>query len=180
MKLTKILMVLLAVTLVSACGGGSKFKSYNGPEVTQVIVDKDARRMYLMHNKRVLKHYPVQLGFQPDGHKQREGDGRTPEGHYLIDKRNPNSKFHLSIGINYPNERDIANALALGRDPGGDIFVHGGPPKGSRIDGSKDWTWGCIAVTDKQIERIYAMVENGTPIYIKPSRKSAMRPMLVN
>ena len=164
----RIIAVVLAATLLSACGS-SKFRTYNGPEVTQVVVDKGQRRMFLMHHNRVLKQYPVKLGFSPTGHKMVEGDGRTPEGHYVIDRRNPNSKYHLSIGIDYPNERDMALAEALGKSPGGDIFIHGGPPRGTKIDGKSDWTWGCIAITDKQIEQVYAMVKNGTPIYIAPA-----------
>ncbi|SFE37863.1 L,D-transpeptidase family protein [Roseivivax sediminis] len=166
MRLIKVLMLVGAALAVSACS--TKFRTYNGPEVTQVLVDKSSRRMYLLHHDRMLKQYPIQLGFQPAGHKQIEGDGRTPEGLYYIDKRNPNSRYHLSIGLSYPNEQDIARALAMGKSPGGDIFIHGGPPKGSNINGKQDWTWGCIAVTDRQIEHVYAMVKDGTPIVITP------------
>ncbi|VAV96659.1 ErfK/YbiS/YcfS/YnhG family protein [hydrothermal vent metagenome] len=87
-----------------------KFKTYNGPEVTRVIVNKGSREMFLLHNETVLKAYKVDLGFAPRGHKVEEGDGRTPEGEYVIDRRNPNSSFYLSIGISYPNERGIARA----------------------------------------------------------------------
>jgi murein L,D-transpeptidase YafK len=114
----------------------------------------------------VLRTYPIGLGFAPEGHKQFEGDGRTPEGSYLIDRRNPDSLFHLSIGISYPNEADIAFAEAQGRSPGKDIFIHGGPRRGIDPMNVRDWTAGCIAVTDGQIEEIYAMVRNGTPIDI--------------
>ena len=106
------------------------------------------------------------MGFAPRGHKFKEGDGRTPEGRYIIDRRNPNSSFHLSLGINYPRPQDVARARAAGVDPGGEIFIHGQrrpwDPKGP------DWTAGCIAVTNKEMERIYAMVRNGTPVYILP------------
>ncbi|SLN57710.1 L,D-transpeptidase catalytic domain [Roseivivax jejudonensis] len=166
MHIIKVIAVVAAALSLSACG--SKFRTYNGPEVTRVYVDKSERRMYLIHHDRVLKQYPIQLGFAPAGHKQFEGDGRTPEGHYLIDKRNPNSKFHLSVGISYPNENDIARALAMGRDPGGDIFIHGGPQRGSSANAKSDWTWGCIAVSDREMEHIYAMVRDNTPIYIAP------------
>jgi len=83
--------------------------------------------MYLMHGDQVLKSYRIDLGFAPEGDKKFEGDGRTPEGEYIIDRRNPESRFYLSLGISYPSEEDIAEARALGRDPGGDIFIHGGP-----------------------------------------------------
>ena len=84
----------------------------------------------------------------------------------MIDRRNPNSRFHLSLGINYPNEADIAFAKAEGKKPGGDIFIHGRPLQYQR--GPRDWTWGCIAVTDEEIEVIYSMVQDGTPISIFP------------
>ena len=154
-----------AVTL-GACSAPSKFKRYNGPEVTYVVVNKGARKMFLMHHDKVLEAYDIDLGFAPIGHKTFEGDGRTPEGLYRIDRRNPNSKFHLSIGISYPNEQDIALAESLGKKPGGDIFIHGeqSPLKRS----PKDWTWGCIAVKNEEIEDIYAMVRDGTPIAVNP------------
>ena len=153
-----------AAFALSACS--SKFKTYGGPEVTRVLVFKGKRNMFLMHNDAVLKGYKFELGFAPEGHKLQEGDGRTPEGNYLIDRRNPNSNFHLSLGINYPNEEDLARALAAGGDPGGDIFIHG--QKSRWRKGGPDWTWGCIAVTNKEMEEIYAMVRDGTPIDIMP------------
>ena len=110
--------------------------------------------------------YNIHLGFAPEGHKQFEGDGKTPEGLYRIDRRNPNSDFHLSLGISYPNVKDFAAAKAQGKSPGGDIFIHG---QKSRFRKDKpDWTWGCIAVTNDEIEEIYAMVKNDTLIKINP------------
>ena len=161
------LRVLLLVVMglgLSACGG-SKFKTYNGPEVTEIQVSKSDRKMYLLHNDEVLKTYKIGLGFNPVGHKQFEGDGKTPEGTYYISHRNPKSEFHLSLGISYPNEADRAFASTKGKPPGGDIFIHGGP---NRKVTKRDWTAGCIAVTDRQMERIYAMVKPGTPIHILP------------
>lgn len=160
-------MLLVGTMAVSACSGSSKFKSYNGPQVTQILIDKSDRELFLLSGNTVLKSYKVDLGFNPDGHKAYEGDGRTPEGVYHIDRRNPNSAFHLSLGISYPNKQDRAKARAMGKSPGGDIFIHGGP-KLRKNKGKRDWTAGCIAVTDKQIEQIYAMVQDGTPILIKP------------
>jgi len=159
----------VAVTLLAvlaACSSGPRFLTYNGPEVTRVIVEKDARYMHLMHFDRVLKSYRVQLGGNPNGHKQQRGDRRTPEGEYFIDRRNPQSRFHLSLGISYPNEQDIEYAAARGVSPGGDIFIHGQGPHFQRVRG--DWTEGCIAVTDKEMELIYAMIRDGTPITILP------------
>ncbi|MFN4154399.1 MAG: murein L,D-transpeptidase family protein [Paracoccaceae bacterium] len=162
MWLYRILALLVLAFGLTACGS-SKFKTYNGPEVTSVQVHKGARKMYLLHHEKVLKSYDIALGFAPEGHKEFEGDGRTPEGTYIIDRRNPNSEFHLSIGISYPNQADREYAKALGKSPGGDIFIHGGPRK--KVT-RRDWTAGCIAVTDKEMERIYAMVKDGTPIQI--------------
>jgi len=160
-------LILGGTALVSlgACSQ-NKFKRYSGPEVTYVVINKGERRMHLLHHDKALESYNVMLGFAPEGHKAIEGDGRTPEGLYRIDRRNPNSRFHLSLGISYPNETDIATALALGQKPGGDIFIHGQKSPLKKDKG--DWTWGCIAVNNKQIERIYAMVRDGTPISINP------------
>ncbi len=165
MRFIKFFMVLILALGVSGCA--SKFKTYNGPEVTHVIVNKGERRMFLMHKNKVLKDYRFGLGFAPVGDKKVRGDGKTPEGDYFIDRRNPNSKFYLSIGISYPNPRDVAEAKALGRSPGGDIFIHGRPNNRKRRPG-RDWTAGCITVTNSQMRDIYAMVKNGTPIRINP------------
>lgn len=159
------IFAILALALVLASCSNSKFKTYNGPAVTSVQVHKSDRKMYLLHHDRVLKTYDIALGFAPAGHKQFEGDGKTPEGTYFIDRRNPNSEFHLSLGISYPNAADRAFAAAHGKSPGGDIFIHGGPNK--KVS-RRDWTAGCVAVTDKEMERIYAMVKDGTPIHILP------------
>jgi murein L,D-transpeptidase YafK len=146
---------------LASCG---KFITYHGPEVTRVQVQKADRRMYLFHHHSILEAYDVQLGFTAEGPKRFRGDGRTPEGRYHIDRRNPNSAFYLSIGIDYPNAADRAFAEVLGMDPGGDIFIHGwGDERRGR---SKDWTAGCIAVTNREMKHVYAMVRDGTPIDI--------------
>jgi murein L,D-transpeptidase YafK len=134
-----------------------------------VIVEKAARTMMLMSGGQVARRYAVALGDDPVGHKQREGDERTPEGRYVLDWRNPQSAFHRSIHISYPNERD--RAAAAGYSPGGDIMIHG-QPNGygwwSWLLQMVDWTDGCIAVTDEEMDEIWDMVENGTPIEIRP------------
>lgn len=155
--------LLIALLTFVALTGCSRFIEYDGPQVTRVLVYKNDRMMYLMHNDEVLESYEIELGFAPAGHKLEYGDGRTPEGEYLIDRRNPNSAFYLSIGISYPNAEDIAQARARGVSPGGDIFIHGTPRPFRRGD---DWTVGCIAVTNAEMRQIYAMVGNGTPISI--------------
>lgn len=150
-----------ALFALTACS--SKFRVYTGPPVTSIVVQKGRRKMFLMNGNSVLEAYDFDLGFAPTGHKTVEGDGKTPEGAYLIDRKNPNSSFHLSIGISYPNEADRAKARALGQSPGGDIFIHGTPRK---FRNDPDWTWGCIAVTNREVEDIYAMVNVGTPIFL--------------
>lgn len=162
------LRIILFIALCGLLPGcASKFKTYDGPEVTRVLVYKESRRMYLMHQESALRTYPIDLGFAPVGDKRVEGDGKTPEGDYLIDRKNPNSDFHLSLGINYPTDNDRDEAKELGQGPGGDIFIHGGPRLGRDRTGP-DWTAGCISVTNDEIEDIYAMVRVGTPISIYP------------
>jgi len=139
--------------------------------VTLVRVDKSDRRMELLSGDRILKTYSIALGANPVGHKQREGDERTPEGRYVLDWRNPNSIAYLSIHISYPNAADEAAARARGYSPGGAIMIHG-QPNGygwwSWLLQRVDWTDGCIAVTDGDMAEIWALVPNGTPIEINP------------
>lgn len=162
-----LMMVMAAVSLIGLSGCFSKpsgLKVYTGPEVTRVVILKGDRKMYLMHGEKALKAYDVDLGFSPEGHKEFEGDGRTPEGRYFVDRRNPNSAFYLSLGISYPNSRDRARAAAAGKSPGGDIFIHGGPRSFDRQ--GADWTAGCVSVTNKEIESVFSMVPMGTPVDI--------------
>lgn len=158
----------LGIIALAGCGiGGARdLYRYDGPEVTSIVVNKGARKMYLLHEETVLREYQVDLGFAPGGHKRFEGDGKTPEGTYRIDRRNPNSKFHLSVGISYPNTQDRVAAKAMGKEPGGDIFIHGQPNR-QKVKGP-DWTAGCIAVSNEEIEEVYAMVKEGTIITIRP------------
>ncbi|MEM9425715.1 MAG: L,D-transpeptidase family protein [Pseudomonadota bacterium] len=159
---TRRALLAAMAAMLAACS--SRFRTYNGPAVTKIIVFKSARYMHLMHGTEVLASYRIDLGFAPEGHKRVEGDGRTPEGLYYIDRRNPDSEFHLSLGISYPNASDTERAQKLGKSPGGDIFIHGrGNPVQHLI---RDWTWGCIAVTNEEMEEIYSMVRTGTPIAI--------------
>jgi len=164
MTLTRRFALLAGAATLAGCAQNPKFRNYYGPEVTRVVVNKGNREMFLLHHRKVLKRYEVDLGFAPEGHKKFEGDGRTPEGEYLIDRRNPNSAFHLSLGISYPNEADIAYAKAHGKSPGGDIFIHGEPNALAVF--SPDWTAGCISVKNREMEDVYAMVRNGTPILL--------------
>lgn len=161
-------LTVAAAGIAAAGCTRSKFKTYRGPEITGVVINKTERKMYLVRNGTALKTYSVDLGRAPAGPKQFEGDGKTPEGTYLIDKRNPNSKFHLSLGISYPNTDDLALAESMGKKPGGDIFIHGQPNMLRGNVRKADWTEGCIAVKNREMEDIYAMVRDGTPITINP------------
>lgn len=139
--------------------------------VDLVVVEKAARQMMLLSEGKTVRTYEIALGDAPVGHKQREGDERTPEGRYVLDWRNPNSAFHLSIHISYPDAEDRAAAAAAGYSPGGDIMIHG-QPNGfgwwSWLLQMVDWTDGCIAVTNADMDEIWEMVDNGTPIEIRP------------
>ena len=137
----------------------------------KVIVIKSKRLMMLIREGDILKIYKVALGKQPNGHKTKAGDKRTPEGTYLLDTRNSDSKFHLAIHISYPNESDSMNAQKRGVLPGGDIMIHGLSEKFKtigKLHRTSDWTDGCIAVTNPEIEEIWKLVPDGTPIEIKP------------
>ena len=152
-----------ALAASSLAGCSTKFRTYNGPPVTQILVAKGSRRMYMLSGTTALRAFDIELGGDPFGPKRMEGDGKTPEGAYMIDRRNPNSSYYLSLGISYPNAYDMAFAQAMGVRPGGDIFIHD-TPREMRKAG--DWTAGCIAVTNREMEDIYAMVGEGTPILI--------------
>lgn len=132
--------------------------------VDEIRVDKSERRMTLLRDGRIVKSYLILLGDAPVGHKRQQGDERTPEGRYRITFRNDKSRFHLSLRVSYPNEADRRQARARGVDPGGDIMIHGGTPPGY----SRDWTDGCIALSDAQIEDVWRLVPVGTPITILP------------
>ncbi|WP_116132892.1 murein L,D-transpeptidase family protein [Tropicimonas sp. IMCC34043] len=153
-----------AALALSACSG-KKVATYNGPEVTRLQVVKSRRKLYVFNGHTLLEDYKIDLGSAAEGPKRFRGDGKTPEGTYVIDRRNPRSSYHLSIGISYPNQDDVAYANAFGQDPGGDIFIHGEPNDGKK-GRRKDWTAGCIALTDEEMEQIYLMVRLGTPIDI--------------
>lgn len=137
----------------------------------QVVVRKSERMLYLMRNHQVLRSYKVALGLRPEGHKQFEGDFRTPEGKYRLVRRNPNSEYFLSIQVSYPNDADVARARKQGLRPGGAIMIHGQPntPRKSRDYYSNvDWTEGCIAVSNSDMVEIWLMTPPDTPIEIQP------------
>jgi murein L,D-transpeptidase YafK len=141
------------------------------PVADRVLVSKSERKLQLLRNGQVLRTYKIALGLRPEGHKEFEGDFRTPEGVYHLSRRNPNSEYFLSIQIDYPNERDVARARRQGVRPGGAIMIHGQPnvPRKPRDYYSNvDWTEGCIAVSNSDMVEIWLMTPPDTPIEIKP------------
>jgi murein L,D-transpeptidase YafK len=140
-------------------------------QADRIVIVKSARTLTVLRRGQVLKTYKVALGREPSGAKTQRGDNRTPEGEYTIDARNPRSQFHRSLHISYPNPADRARASKLGVNPGGDIMIHGLPPAFAYLGPlhrQTDWTLGCIAVTDSEIEEIWSLVPNGTKVEIKP------------
>lgn len=139
-------------------------------QADRVVVVKSRRKLMLMQGEVVVRSYPIALGRNPVGTKRREGDGRTPEGRYQLDWRNPNSRFYRSLHVSYPSDGDIARARYHGWRPGGMIMIHGQPTDSAgRVSRRKgDWTEGCIAVSNRAIEEIWAAVEDGAPIEIRP------------
>ena len=134
-------------------------------------LEKGKRRLTAFSGDTPVRVYLVALGKQPAGHKEVEGDMRTPEGLYVINDKNPKSAYHLNLGISYPNEADRAHAKTLGKSPGGDIKIHGLAPDFADIGQAHrltDWTFGCIAVTNEEIEELFARTPVGTPIEIVP------------
>ncbi len=162
--------VLLSIMLTAILGPAIFCLSVEKP-VDKVLIEKKARKLTLLRGATVIRTYRVALGNAPEGPKACQGDGRTPEGLYLISGRNKNSQYHRSLRISYPNDADRSAARKRRCNPGGDIFIHG-LPNGSGWIGkahtARDWTLGCIAVTDKEIEEIWTMVPNGTLVQIKP------------
>ena len=137
----------------------------------KVLIEKKERRLTLLSEGEVIKTYKIALGGNPVGPKERQGDNKTPEGTYIIDSRNSNSGYHLSLHISYPNEIDRRRAKELGVSPGGNIMIHGiknGLSWVGAYHAEVDWTKGCIAVTDQEMEEIYRLVPNGTTVEIRP------------
>jgi len=137
----------------------------------KVLIEKKERRLTLLSNSEVVKTYKIALGGNPIGPKERQGDNKTPEGTYIIDSRNRDSGYHLSMHISYPNDKDKMRAKELGVSPGGDIMIHGIKNGLSWVGASHaevDWTKGCIAVADEEMEEIYKLVPNGTIVEIRP------------
>lgn len=140
-------------------------------QADKIVVKKADHKLFLLKDGKTIREYRIALGFAPTGDKVQEGDGKTPEGKYHISGRNPKSRFHLSLRVSYPDEQDKKEAAEKGVSPGGDIMIHGLPNKApflGRAHTLRDWTAGCIAVTNEEIEEIWSMVADGTEIEILP------------
>jgi murein L,D-transpeptidase YafK len=141
------------------------------PLADRVVVRKAERKLQLLRNGQAIRTFRVALGLRPEGHKQFEGDFRTPEGNYRLTRRNPNSEYFLSIQVDYPNPQDVARARSQGLRPGGLIMIHGQPNtprKGRDYYSNVDWTEGCIAVSNTDMVEIWLMTPPDTPIEILP------------
>jgi murein L,D-transpeptidase YafK len=146
-------------------------KAVEPDRADRILILKSERKLQLMRGGKIFKTYKVALGPNPVGHKQREGDGRTPEGVYVIDYRNANSQFYRALHVSYPNAADREAARKRGIRPGGLIMIHGLGKKYSWVGSAhtlKDWTLGCIAVTNEEIDEIWRFVPDGTPVEIRP------------
>jgi len=161
---------ILAVAWMSV-GVASNLGAQSATKVDRIVVEKSKRTLTLMDRRKAVKTYKVALGGQPVGAKDRQGDHKTPEGIYSVDAKNPNSQFYKALHISYPNQADRANARKLGVSPGGDVEIHGLGSKWGWL-GAKhrltDWTDGCVALTNEEIDEIYPLVKVGTPVEIRP------------
>ena len=160
---------LSLLLLLPLLDGGLEASGF--PVAERVLVDKSERKLYLLQGDEAIRTFDIALGIRPVGDKQHEGDFRTPEGHYLLDMRNPNSEYFLSIHVSYPNGQDIREARARGVDPGGAIMIHGQPNEPTRSEAyyrTQDWTNGCIAVSNSDMIDIWLMTPDDTPIEIRP------------
>ncbi|MFI5110178.1 MAG: murein L,D-transpeptidase family protein [Terriglobales bacterium] len=164
-------MRLLVSGFILFISGLFLFAQNTSVGVDRVVVYKHERRLVLLSQGKEMHSYKVALGSEPVGPKTRQGDHRTPEGVYTLDSRNPNSHFYQAFHISYPNSKDIATAKKLGVSPGGDIMLHGLPKEYAWVGKAHvlhDWTNGCIAVTNEEMDEIWKLVRVGTPIEIQP------------
>jgi murein L,D-transpeptidase YafK len=150
----------------------SEQRQYDSLFADKVVVKKADRRLYLMKGQKPFRTYRISLGLDPEGPKRYKGDGRTPEGRYVLDWRRSNSKFWKALHISYPNAADRIRAMRARRDPGGMVMIHGQPTDGNQalqqLVSDEDWTQGCIAVSDMAIDEIWRYTQDGTPIDILP------------
>ncbi len=167
-------LALAGLLGLTGCASAPPPVSHKTPgRVDQVVVRKSQRQIELYSRGEIVRKYRVALGGSPNGHKYREGDQRTPIGDYVLNWRNPNSNYYKAIHISYPNERDKLVSRQLGYNPGGNIMIHGLPnyiqsESMRRLYTNTDWTHGCIAVQNHEIDEIWKLVPDGTPIRILP------------
>jgi murein L,D-transpeptidase YafK len=174
--LPQILLMLMLVGTVSVLVHESRRDNNRintGPliKADKVLANKSERKLYLLNGVKVFREYKIALGDSPVGHKQQEGDERTSEGDYLLDWRNARSVAYKSLHVSYPNANDREHARKLGASPGGSIMVHGimnGYESLGSVLQTMDWTDGCIAVLNHEMDEIWKSVRNGTPIRIEP------------
>jgi murein L,D-transpeptidase YafK len=162
--------ILIALLVVAASALAYQFLPFRSRQVDRIVINKSTRTLITFHGNRKLKTYHVELGHNPVGAKTEEGDLKTPEGVYTIDGHKANSDYHLALHISYPSTADRAQAEARSVPPGEDIEIHGWP-NGFQSTGwqpSADWTAGCAAVTDSEIEELYKLVPDGTTVEIRP------------
>lgn len=165
------LIVLLPAAARSSKTGSIKQPSPMKATVDKVLIEKNKRRLTLLNNNTPVKSYEISLGIKPTGKKTEKGDDRTPEGVYTIDRKNLKSSYHRALHISYPNSEDVAQSKARGVSPGGDIMIHGLPNGEESYEfyqTKRDWTSGCIAVNNAEIEEIFRLVPNGTTVEILP------------
>jgi len=168
---TVTLLTFIFIPIFVAQAGSDNLVLVSGTKADYVLVRKSTKELTLFSGSRRIKTYKIALGKNPDGHKVIEGDKRTPEGSYFIDARNENSKYHLALHISYPDAIDDMKARSLGSSPGGGIMIHGTGDEYEwmgKLHASINWTDGCIAVTNKEIEEIWQLVPDGTRIEIMP------------
>jgi murein L,D-transpeptidase YafK len=168
-----LLLAMLASPLVSRAADGASTRTALTPlpPADLVVVHKAERKLYLMRGESVLRSYRIALGLNPIGQKEREGDFRTPEGRYTLVRRNPRSDYFLSLQVSYPNDTDIRLARKNGWQPGGSIMIHGLPNTPRHAPDyyeTRDWTDGCIAVTNADMVEIWLLTPDNTPIEILP------------
>ncbi len=163
MKLIKGFLLTLLLAVYSP--------AYSGEKADRVVVEKSKRVLHLYKTGKLLVSYKIALGGEPVGAKQQQGDNKTPEGHYILDFKKPDSAYYKAIHISYPSAQDKENAGKLGVSPGGDVMIHGQPNGYGWAAGMTqqfDWTLGCIALTNEDMEAVWQAVDAGTPIEIKP------------
>ena len=157
--------------LIVALGGSTGLEAGEFPVAEKVVVEKSKRKLHLVKDGVAFRTFDIALGIRPIGDKEEEGDFKTPEGNYMLDARNPDSEFFLSMHVSYPNQRDRAEARQKGVDPGGAIMIHGQPNDPTRSEAyyrTQDWTNGCIAVSNSDMIDIWLMTPDNTPIEIRP------------